>query len=239
MLTNPWHPLAILRRKIRMFGLARYCPICRSSVKFFLPHGHLPRPDAECPVCASLERHRLVWMFFKNCSDLFDGRLKRLLHIAPEYIFAINFKKVKSIRYVSADLRARDAMMRMDITALPFHDSVFDVVYCSHVLEHVADDCKAMREVYRVLNRCGWAVLQVPITAKKTIEDPSVSDPDERLRLFGHPDHVRRYGPDYVQRLADSGFQVNRYATQDIVARRSSVKMGIRSRSGIFYCRKQ
>jgi len=130
-------------------------------------------------------------------------------------------------------------MMRMDIVALPFHNGVFDVVYCGHVLEHVTDDRKAMREVYRVLNRGGWAVLQVPVTAEKTIEDPSVSDPEERMRLFGHPDHVRCYGPDYVQRLAESGFQVRRYATQDIVTGRWAVKMGIPRGRGVYHCSKQ
>ena len=51
--------------------------------------------------------------------------------------------------------------------------TMFDVIYCSHVLEHVPDDRLAMGELRRVLKRAGWAVLLVPITAEQTIEDPT------------------------------------------------------------------
>lgn|SRR5208337_471698 len=40
------------------------------------------------------------------------------------------------------------------------------------------------------------------------IEDPSITDPRERERRFGQFDHVRIYGPDYPQRLAAGGFEV-------------------------------
>ena len=71
----------------------------------------------------------------------------------------------------------------MDIMEYP--DESFDVIYCSHVLEHVPDDCKAMRESPRVLKRGGWAILLVPINAGKTYEDASITEPAERLRVFG------------------------------------------------------
>ncbi len=41
------------------------------------------------------------------------------------------------------------------------------------------------------------------ITAERTWEDPSVTSPQERERLFGQEDHLRAYGPDYVDRLAE------------------------------------
>src|SRR5262249_12426105 len=78
-----------------------------------------------------------------------------------------------------------------------------------HVLEHVPDDRRAMREFYRVLKPGGWAILLVPITVERTFEDPAVVDPAERLRLFGQEDHVRRYGPDYGDRLSEAGFAVS------------------------------
>jgi SAM-dependent methyltransferase len=93
------------------------------------------------------------------------------------------------------------AMVRMDITDIQYPKDTFDVIYCSHVLEHVVDDRKAMREFHRVLRPDGWALLLVPITVEKTFEDPSVTDPEERLSVFGQEDHVRCYGPDYVERL--------------------------------------
>jgi ubiquinone/menaquinone biosynthesis C-methylase UbiE len=110
---------------------------------------------------------------------------------------------------MTADLHS-PAMVKMDITNIQFPDETFDVVYCSHVLEHVPDDRKAMREFYRVLKSNGWAVLLVPIIVEKTFEDPSIDKPKDRLRLFGQSDHVRKYGRDYVDRLRESGFSVSK-----------------------------
>ena len=84
----------------------------------------------------------------------------------------------------------------MDITKIHWPDSSFDIIYCSHVLEHVPDDLKAIGEIFRVLIPGGWALIQVPISKKATLEDPSVTDPGERERLFWQNDHVRLYGLD-------------------------------------------
>jgi len=101
-------------------------------------------------------------------------------------------------------------MIHMDITAIPFNDHTFDVILCSHVLEHVQDDRKAISELYRVLKPGGWAILMVPIDLDRatTFEDPSVIDPKERERLFGQHDHVRWYGRDFLTRLEQAGFIV-------------------------------
>lgn len=117
-----------------------------------------------------------------------------MLHVAPEPSFGVIFSKSKYIDYLSADLYDKSVMVKMDITDIQYPENYFDIIFCSHVLEHVLDDKKAMREFLRVLKPTGWAVLQVPIMAMKTIEDPSITDPDERLRVFGQHDHVRRYG---------------------------------------------
>jgi ubiquinone/menaquinone biosynthesis C-methylase UbiE len=99
-------------------------------------------------------------------------------------------------------------MLRADITDLPFDDNRFDAIYCSHVLEHVPDDRKAMSELRRVLRPGGWAVLQVPIKLIVTYEDSAVTTPEDRERVFGQSDHVRIYGLDYKDRLREVGFKV-------------------------------
>ncbi len=139
---------------------------------------------------------------------MFDGRLKRMLHVAPEPQLARLFQRARYIDYLSADLGSPRAMVKMDITNIQYPANHFDVIYCSHVLEHVPNDRQAMREFHRVLKHDGWAVLQVPITAETTFEDPSVTDPRERERLFGQHDHVRCYGLDYADRLRSAGFSV-------------------------------
>ena len=128
------------------------------------------------------------------------------------------------------------ADVKMDITHIQYPDSYFDVVYCSHVLEHVPDDRKAMREFCRVLNHGGWAVLLVPIDAEKTFEDPSVVDPAERLKLFGQHDHVRVYGHDYIDRLRAAGFSVAVTKISELCNSVEALQMGLTPASGEIYC---
>jgi len=105
------------------------------------------------------------------------------------------------------------------------------------VLEHGPDDKKAIRVFYRVLKDDGWAILLVPITSTITFEDSSIVDPKERLKAFGQEDHVRRYGPDYVERLGDAGFKVEVFTIADITDGNDAIWMGLTPASGdIFYC---
>ncbi len=128
----------------------------------------------------------------------------------------------------------------MDIHDIQYPDDVFDVIYCSHVLEHVADDRQAMREFYRVLKPNGWAILMVPITADKTFEDPFLTDPAERLRLFGQEDHVRRYGPDFADRIQEAGFRVEIVGASDLMHEHQIRRMAVNeSMTGeVFHCTK-
>ena len=202
-----------------------------------------------CPVCESLERHRLIWLYFTNKTDLFDDRPKRMLHIAPEPQLTHLFQQHGNIDYLSGDLSSSEAMVNLDITDIPFPDNSFDVIYCSHVLEHVPDDRAAMRECRRVLNENGWAILQVPITDDETYEDPSITSPEERERVFGQSDHVRRYGTDYCDRLAECGFSVKVDGFVREMDRRKVKRFGVigdeeAERAGligceeIYFCRK-
>ena len=191
--------------------------------------------------CGALERHRLVWLFFTKRTNLFDAApLKRTLHFGPEPFFIDRFGRILGDGYVSADLFNPDARVKMDITDIRFPDASFDVIYCSHVLEHVGDDRKAMRELRRVLRPDGWAVILVPMSGdKKTLEDPTITDPKERLALFRQEDHVRLYGSDYVDRLREAGFQVAVIPPSDFLGNEEIVEMGITPAAGnIYFCRK-
>jgi ubiquinone/menaquinone biosynthesis C-methylase UbiE len=93
---------------------------------------------------------------------------------------------------------------------MPFSNEVFDVVICNHVLEHVPDDRLAIREICRVLKSGGYAILQVPIvfSMETTYEDPSITEPAERLKHFKQRDHHRIYGSDYLNRIMEAGFEI-------------------------------
>lgn len=101
------------------------------------------------------------------------------------------------------------------------------------------DDRKAIREFHRVLTPDGIAVLLVPITAERTIEDPSIEDPKERLRLFGQEDHVRRYGPDYESRLKKEGFTVETIHKENFLSPEELEMTGLTIKGGeIYVCKK-
>lgn len=191
------------------------CPVCTMSRRGFNPHGLIPRPNARCPNCGALERHRFLWLFLQRRTDLFGGTRKKVLHFAPERFFAERLAKLPHLDYTTADLY-NPAMVKADITALPFPDASFDVLICSHVLEHIPDDRKAMRECRRVLRHDGYAVILVPITAPATVEDLTITDPKERERLYGQHDHVRRYGPDFADRLKEAGWSVAEHAADAV-----------------------
>jgi hypothetical protein len=72
------------------------------------------------------------------------------------------------------------------------------------------------------------------------VEDPCVTNPADRLRLFGQEDHVRRYGPDYVDRLEEAGFTVAEFNVADLVCDDEARRMGLLQCTGsIHLCTKR
>lgn len=219
------------------WGRARFCPVCSSYSSRFEPFGIVPRGDARCAHCGALERHRLTWLFFERYTDLFSNpSSKKMLHVAPEPCFEQRLRKIIGRGYLTADLVGEAVDVKMDVTDIQYADATFDVIYCSHVLEHVPDDKKAMREFRRILKNRGWAILLVPITAQHTFEDPTITDPQERLRLFGQDDHVRQYGPDYRDRLSAAGFRVTYIEPRDFLSAQEIKTMGITAAAGEIFC---
>lgn len=228
-------------------GNARSCSVCGFRARKFLDAGAITRKGAMCPRCGSLERQRLSCIFLSQKTSLLDKRDKhastaapKLLHVGLEACLEQRFRETLGDGYLSADLHNPIAMASFDICEIPHKDQSFDAIYCSHVLEHVQDDVKAMKEFHRVLKNDGWAILLVPISAKKTIEDPTITDPKERLRLYGQEDHVRRYGPDYIDRLREAGFNVDTFKVSDLVTHDEAIKMGLERTGGrIVFCTKR
>ena len=185
------------------------CPICNGKFRKFLPYGNKGADNRLCPKCLSLERHRLLWLYFKNKTNFFDEKLK-VLHVAPEQSFIKRFKKLKNLNYTTGDIESPLADVKMDIKNIPYEENTFDVLICNHVMEHIDDEQKALHEILRVLKPNGWAILQVPINPdlEVTYEDPSITSPKEREKHFGQYDHVRFHGLDYPKRLESAGFKV-------------------------------
>jgi SAM-dependent methyltransferase len=244
-------------RQLKYVGDAVTCPFCKRSFSRFRPTGALERPfwcsteglellkspeinvaNAQCPKCGSGERQRLLYFYLLQELDFFNMKGIEVLDVAPDdFLLGKVFSKV-DIEYISVDITPeRNPSQTMDITNLEFEDNTFDAIICLHVLEHIPEDIKAMRELCRVLKPGGWAILQVPIWAFETVEVPGASR-DHYLELYGHSDHVRRYGFDYKNRLEKSGLKVkiDQFSRKlDLEFRR---RFGLFETEDIFYCTK-
>lgn len=185
----------------------RSCNVCGYHGQFW-PFGAAARPDALCPRCKSLERHRMLALYLlEDATNRLDG--EDILHFAPEAF--IRPLTQRATRYVTADLMAPNVDLRVDITNLPFAAGSFGIVICNHVLEHIPDDGRALAEIHRVLRPGGRAILTVPIVWgwDRTYENPAITSPPDRDMHFGQWDHVRYYGRDFVDRIQAAQFEVS------------------------------
>lgn len=239
----------IRQKEIRNYkGDRVICPICNSKFKKFAPGGLMKRGNARCLKCQSVERHRLLYLYLIGRTSLFSNPSKtRLLHFAPEKSFYDIFSKQTEIEYIPCDLnpelysyRGRIKIEKVDISKIPFTANHFDVILCSHVLEHIRDDSEALRELYRVMKNGGWGIFQVPIDYSRntTYEDFTITTQEGREKAFGQKDHIRMYGRDYKNRLASCGFNV---IEDDYVKSFSSeelFKYGLQDFELIYLCKK-
>jgi len=228
------------------------CPFCGWHFRRFLPAGFdhpvlsekrvigaKPLLNAICPRCKSNARERLIYLYIRDRTALLSDHA-RLLHVAPEPQLQDVFARSPLLHYFTSDLEAPNTMFRMDLMQLPHPDGIFDVVICSHVLEHVPDDRQGMRELFRVLKPGGWAMLQVPIALalKHTYENPAITDEEGRIREFGQRDHVRLYAMDYLDRLKTAGFSVRTFTTAKEFGEAFCGKYGLDQTEDLYICSK-
>lgn len=193
-------------------GKKYLCPVCNFSASQFLNSPGNERKNVRCPRCSSLERHRAQWLFGLNQLNFSGKNHFSVLHFSPEFCISRKFINLKKCNYKTAEFlpdKLSDYCIDIQNTGLPKES--FELIICNHILEHVENDHVAIAELYRILKTGGKAFLQVPLdnNQKKTFEDPSITDPEERSRMFGQKDHLRVYGRDISDRLSDCGFIVS------------------------------
>jgi SAM-dependent methyltransferase len=191
------------RRVADLFVKSRKCPMCGWAGYRFEPFGSVAtyRQDAQCALCGSLERHRLAFLLLRDRIS----RGQRVLHVAPEQTVTLWLVSLSS-EYLSVDLH-HHAMRRMDLTNLELADGSKTLVWCSHVLQYISDDRKALSEIYRVLEPGGLLVLQVPIEGDLTYECPDAKSDYDSFCEFSFEDSLRLYGSDLKRRVEQVGFQ--------------------------------
>tara|TARA_B100000767_G_scaffold275765_1_gene315248 strand:- start:3549 stop:4304 length:756 start_codon:yes stop_codon:yes gene_type:complete len=224
--------LSILFRpliKLYFIGNRFTDPIDGSSYRKFLPYGYQElRKNALCPGTLSLERHRLLWLYLERETSFLDDSIK-VLHVAPEQVFYKKFKSFSHWDYTTTDLFSPLADVKADLCDLPFKSNTYDLILCNHVLEHIPNDEKAIKEIYRILKPGGTAILQVPLDKNRntTFEENSIVDPKERAKIFGQYDHVRIYGKDYYDRLISTGFEATAVDFINTLSENEQEKFGL------------
>ena len=188
-----------------------WCNLCGWSGRYFTHDSW--HAFTICPKCSSEVRHRLLICAMTYIDELSFAAIvknKRVLHFAPETYIGLKLQKYAS-KYLTADYSRRNVDIRLDISHMSsFEDSSFDLLIACDVLEHVPDDTQAIKEIYRILKTGGYAIIAVPQMdhSSHTFEDPNITSPLERERVFGQHDHLRIYGDDFPERLESEGFKV-------------------------------
>jgi SAM-dependent methyltransferase len=194
-----------------------------------------------CPKCDATDRERLMAVYLDEVWPSFPkGKEIRLVDFAPAYPLSQKIKQYPSISYRSADLMRRDVQDNIDLTNIAYLDESVDVFICSHVLEHVPDDRKAMRELRRILRPGGFGLMLVPLVigVDETTEEQGETSIEYRWKHFGMGDHVRQYGRrDFVDRLTASGFRVDQLGIKHFGAEKLR-RHGIAENSVLYVARR-
>jgi SAM-dependent methyltransferase len=196
----------------------RYCPICHNVVRSEFRPGPGGRPNASCPKCRTLDRHRFFAILLSILEPVIDD-LDVLLEVAPSPETSPLLAELEPELHLKFDLGADNRLVDVlgSLTAAPLRDDSVDLMVCYHVLEHIPDDRAAMREMARVLSPNGLALVQVPFRAGTvTDEDPDAPE-EERVRRFGQADHVRYYGDDFEDRLVEAGLAFRRVTPRSLL----------------------
>lgn len=200
------------------------CILCDSYIYKFLPYrggsaGSAPlmrslkvvgsdMDNFSCPWCGCHDRERHLYMYMK-ASGIFNRLSKwNVIHFAPEKILSKRITAMRPKNYIKCDLNPQATdVMRVDILDMPFNECTFDILIANHVMEHVADDLRALAEIHRVLKPGGYAILQTPFSSKlqKTWSDPGLDTDESRFHAYGQEDHVRLYGLDIFDRYKNAG----------------------------------
>jgi SAM-dependent methyltransferase len=257
-----------IQKQFKLISSKLYCPVCESSVVSFLPLPEFFRDNQQkfgfpfnasdsetcneaaylCPSCGATDRDRLYALFL---CDYFAKLQKTtpisIVDFAPSQALSMFIQRLikssrKKIQYRTADLLAQDVDDRIDITDLHTYETdQFALFICSHVLEHVTDDRKALRELHRILKPGGHGILMVPIISslEEIDEDPTVNEESERWRRFGQFDHVRLYSKrGFLERVHEADFKVTELG-KDFFGEQLFDRMGINRQSVLYIVEKE
>jgi len=211
------------------FGKNVHCPVCENSFSKFIL---LPDGDLKCPRCGSLARQRRLCLLLMN--EIKPDKEDVVLHLSPSRSIQRRLKNNSGFNYVTSDYeKGRGADKNYDLTSIDEEDEMYTVIICYHILEHIQDDQKAMKELFRILKPNGILLVQTPFRPGNIYEDLSIKTRSERFKHFGQEDHVRIYSVDGLKhRLEEAAFRVQvKYFDEDVY-------FGLQGNEVVLFCSK-
>lgn len=235
----------------------KYCVFCEKNVSQFLPYKNGSRgrstftaamcvvgsdvDNFSCPWCGSHDRERHLYLYMQKLELFNELTSYDVLHFAPEKLLGELLGQMVKGRYIKADLfPLTPDIKEVDITNMSFDEQGFDLIIANHILEHVDDVSKALHEIYRVLKKGGYCILQTPYSEKlqHTFCDPGINDDFSRFQAYGQEDHVRLFGRDIFDIITESGLESIVKTHDQLLSDIDTVKYGVNAKEPLFLFRR-
>jgi len=241
-------------------GTKYTCPVCDTGLEYFHSIGFDYLKNLEdnafvypifrletsnlsnftCPCCHATDRDRLYALYFKKRVGT-EGPELSVVDFAPQHGLSRFLRDSPYTNYRSADLYMEGVDDKVDITDMGIYkNNSVDIFICSHVLEHVKEDIKAMKELHRILKPGGWGITMVPIMLgiEDTFENDAITSDADRWKYYMQNDHVRMYSKKgFTNNLKNAGFTVNEFSA-DYFGIDNFRKHGIQERSVLYVVEK-
>lgn len=166
--------------------MAVECNICGGSEFIPAPNNRMSLRGLPpvCTKCRSLERHRIGRKVITAIRDRERFRQIKLLQLSNDAVVARGW-------FASVEISIYGGTNSIDIQSIDRPDGCYGFIVCSHILEHVPEPRRALRELGRVLSADGMLFLAYPAPRTRAVTVD-----------WGYPDmkqhgHYRLFGRDF------------------------------------------
>jgi SAM-dependent methyltransferase len=252
---GPWRKLL----RAVFHGDRQHCPVCDSDLRAFLAlpalysremsRSGFPHELADfetlnvsaytCPVCGASDRDRFMAAYVGAVVIPGMPDNAQVVDFAPAQGLSAFLRRrlPAATRYLRADKFAAGVDLAADICDMPeIRSESTDFWICSHVLEHVDDDARAARELYRILVPGGRGIVLTPVLLSDHFshpDTPAVTERD-RWRYYGQGDHARLYTRKLLtDLLISAGFSVSEIQASALLGARTDL-FGIQPRARLY-----